>query len=175
MRRFTLFISLVAAAWLFSGCSEELLSPDGIEFTLSESGNVTTNAEEVSLNDFSSKLIGHGWAPMTIKLILDDGSLGSLPTMTGGGYFACFIDKYDLTWFCIFPLSKTKASYPYTFENSSINYGPFPAIRVLSVSKNQFSCIQNYGILNRKEMWCYVVYKRMSDAELEEHWKSTRE
>ena len=165
--------SVMASVIFLYGCSKEFLEPDGFDFIISESGEVTTSTEEVSWKEFSKKVDGHGWKQQKSLEILDDGTTKAPDIVAGIGYYNFYFKNTDITVFNM-SFHYSKDTRPIKFEDSSFFvYDKIP-VKVLKVSWNHFSFIipLYFRDVNRdrilEPVYGYVVYEKMSSSELKD-------
>lgn len=174
-------ISILSAAlmliFVLSGCSA-YLDPDGVDFDLTESGEVISSSE-VSLKQFKSNVVGYGWKCVDFRDIKDDGTLASHEDSIrdGWGPSDYFFDETTVTsFFDVMSLPKPcYSTNSYRFEDSTILIGSNNVIRLLKLSDSKFTCVSRIGWKYSEKdkdpipYYMYFKYKRMTEKELQEH------
>lgn len=174
-------ISILSAAlmliFVLSGCSA-YLDPDGVDFDLTESGEVISSSE-VSLKQFKSNVVGYGWKCVDFRDIKDDGTLASHADsiQDGWGPTDYFFDESTVTSFfdnMAWP-ARCYSVNNYSFENSTVQIGSGKELRLLKLSGDKFTCVTRIGWKYPGKdkdpipHYMYFKYKRMTEKELQEH------
>ena len=177
----TIVFATLALA-LFASCSEEFLSPDGIDFSMNESG-VVSSSSEVSSDQFHDKIVGHGWKCVSRREILEDGSLAKKDwgeEIKDGGGPVYFIDESSLTHFYYKDawMASIYVTMTYHFNCSTIELGSndWDKLRLLKISGDKYSSIQplywkpvEKGSLESIPLYGYFTFKKMTTKELQKY------
>lgn len=163
---------------ILSSCSEGILDLEGSDFSLAETGEITSSSK-VSLKEFNSKAVGYGWKCVDFRDIKDDGTLASHEDSIrdGWGPSDYFFDETTVTsFFDVMSLPKPcYSTNSYRFEDSTILIGSNNVIRLLKLSDSKFTCVSRIGWkYSEKDKdpiphYMYFKYKRMTEKELQEH------
>ena len=163
---------------ILSSCSEGILDLEGSDFSLAETGEITSSSK-VSLKEFNSKAVGYGWKCVDFRDIKDNGSLASHADsiQDGWGPTDYFFDESTVTSFfdnMAWP-ARCYSVNNYSFENSTVQIGSGKELRLLKLSGDKFTCVTRIGWKYPGKdkdpipHYMYFKYKRMTEKELQEH------
>ena len=161
----------IAFIILLSSCSLDVLSPDGIDFSINDFGEVTSSAK-ITSEKFNSNVVGYGWKCVDFRYVKDNGTLATQKEsyQDGWGPSDYYFDESTVTSF--FDVTAFFTSFysinSYRFEDSTIHIGSNNDLRLLKLSGDTFTFVSRIGEASTPR-YMYFKYKKMTDKELKDY------